>query len=118
MKLTKEQIEEKILAKRADLAISEVMDTPQETAAIKDEICGYAVDLASNNYRLEYPAPPPPAPQLFRCDVCRRRVNVVRQIHEERGDTVQMWHLCARCTTDKIPGFRAIFGAVDYLGKR
>jgi len=60
MRLTKKQIEKKIRALRADLEISEVMDRPQETAAIQDEICGLAVDLASNNYRMEQPPAPQP----------------------------------------------------------
>jgi hypothetical protein len=54
-RLTKKQIEKRILALRSDLAISECMDRPEKTAEIQDEICGLAVDLVSHNYRLEYP---------------------------------------------------------------
>ena len=50
-RLTKKQIEKRILALRSDLAISECMDRPEKTAEIQDEICGYAVDLAKEKQR-------------------------------------------------------------------
>jgi hypothetical protein len=103
---TKKQIKEKLWQLELDIRVSECFGTPRETAKLQDEACTFAQMLGHDYSRRE---------QLFKCDICKRRVSSCRQIHEERGDGAQMWVLCGRCTTDMIPDFRGISAEVDYL---
>jgi hypothetical protein len=61
MRLTKRQIEERLLELAADIAISECMDDPPDYYALMEERGELLLDLRNGNYRYEYPAPKHPA---------------------------------------------------------
>jgi hypothetical protein len=106
---TKRQMKERLWQLELDIRVSECFGTPRETAKLQDEACALEQALASGG---DYTVP---CRRTFLCDICKRRVSSCRQIHEERGDSAQMWRLCNRCTTDQIPDFRGVSGEIDYL---